>query len=72
MKKIDLSLPIKTSIVEGQEYVDRPVYKRQPVFCAKEPVEHPVLTHHKRVPLRWMKPDGKGGLVPLNNRVSQS
>ena len=22
------------------------------------------ISHYNRVPLRWMKPDGKGGLVP--------
>lgn len=24
----------------------------------------PILVHHERVRLRWMKPNGKGGLVP--------
>jgi hypothetical protein len=25
------------------------------------------ISHYERVELRWMKPDGKGGVVPRNN-----
>jgi len=27
-------------------------------------VKKPILADHERVKLRWMKPDGKGGLTP--------
>ena len=26
------------------------------------------LSHYERTPLRWMKPDGKGGLIPKGKR----
>jgi hypothetical protein len=49
---------------KGQPYVDERVMKSIPVFCAKEPTEGQVTSYVKRTPLRWMKPDGKGGFVP--------
>lgn len=66
--------PLKTSITrEGQGYVDDAVMLRPKpvsgvdVACAKafkRPLARPLLAGYERVPLRWMKPDGKGGLVP--------
>ena len=60
----------------GQRYVDEPKYltvepKGKPLQNAvarvfgsppKQPIR--ILTHHERVRLRWMKPDGHGGLMP--------
>ena len=62
----------------GQAYFDDPVYvlpkeeKTDPMKLAVQlacggalpEVKKPVLVGHERIPLRWMKPDGKGGLVP--------
>lgn len=63
--KLDLSLPIVTNVAtDGQPYVDEPVYKRVALFCAKEPIQHHTLTHYIRTPLRWMRPDRNGKLVP--------
>jgi hypothetical protein len=53
----------------GQKYVDSPVYtKPDPLkgsvaraFGRNVPA---INTGTERVQLRWMKPDGKGGLVP--------
>lgn len=56
--------PLRTTLEEGQAYVDEPVFKNVPVYCAKEPVMHPELRHYKRIPLRWMKPGTNGKLVP--------
>jgi hypothetical protein len=56
--------PIVTTVQDGQPYVDEPVRKKVPVFCAKEPMEALVLDHYRRVPLRWMKPGPDGKLVP--------
>ncbi len=67
--------PLKTTIShDGQRYVDEPITVKQksdPVelavegaFSAVPPRRRVVVTGHQRVRLRWMKPDGKGGLVP--------
>lgn len=58
------ALPIKTTLKEGESYVDEPALKTVSLLCGKEPIEHQQLSHYRRVPLRWMKPDGNGGLVP--------
>ena len=41
----------------------------------KKPADVPVvlpfideMSHYERTPLRWMKPDGKGGLTPCNTK----
>lgn len=56
--------PVRTVLEDGQSYVDSPVYGEVPVYCGKEPMTGKALRYFKRTPLRWMKPDGKGGLVP--------
>lgn len=61
--KLAPGLPIKTSLEFGDAYVDRPVFKDAPVYCAKEPLKVKRLDHYRREPLRWMKPVG-GKLVP--------
>jgi hypothetical protein len=61
----------------GQPYKDEPVYaevsRAKPLAlsiahaCGRRispRIEE--LTHYNRVQLRWMKPDGRGGLVPRN------
>lgn len=55
--------PIKTTLKEGDTYVDEPVMKTVPVYCGKEPLPGEVLSHYRRVPLKWMKPY-HGKLVP--------
>lgn len=58
---------------EGQRYFDQPIsiFPKRPTqvsaaishaFGATPP--SPIIVGHERVRLRWMKPDGKGGLVP--------
>jgi hypothetical protein len=63
---------------DGQSYYDEPVYaipKRETRDLIRDAVESafggpgyrprkPIVVGHERVRLRWMKPDGKGGLVP--------
>lgn len=63
---------------DGQAYYDDPVYvapKREQRDRLSEAVAEvyggpgwqpkaPIIVRHERVRLRWMKPDGKGGLVP--------
>jgi hypothetical protein len=67
-------LPLKTKIVEtGQTYVDEPIYR----YLLPKKLSHLVafifkrdlptirmLDHYEHTRLLWMKPDGKGGLVP--------
>jgi hypothetical protein len=64
----------------GQRYLDEPVHMEislaKPVALAVNMAYAKVprgpriqavirgISHYNRVPLRWMKPDGKGGLVP--------
>ena len=60
----------------GQRYVDEPKYLTvEPknkimqnavarAFGSKPLKDIRILTHYERVQLRWMKPDGHGGLVP--------
>jgi hypothetical protein len=55
--------PLRTSIKDGDPYIDKPVYKTIPVYCGKEPMVGRTLQHYKRTPLRWMKPVN-GKLVP--------
>ena len=64
------NLPILTKIEDGQPYVDEPVYTKpkkmrnaiRSVF--KLPLWPDILVAYNHVKLRWMKPDGNGGLVP--------
>lgn len=67
-----------TSILyEGQPFLDEPVRiypKVKPTIQASVEAAFnpngylqnfkPITVRHERVKLRWMKPDGKGGLVP--------
>jgi hypothetical protein len=70
--------PLLTSIErEGQPYVDEPVMvevsKVVPLslevarICGRKirPVID-TLSHYNHVRLHWMRPDGRGGLVPRN------
>lgn len=61
-------------VSEGQKYVDRPVVALpvlrsvlelsvSAAFGNEKPLT-PIVVRHERIRLRWMKPDGKGGLVP--------
>lgn len=65
--------PLRTTLVDGQSYVDEPVYvKPLPVpelerslgkaFGRPQPLT--ILVGHERVHLRWMRPDRNGKLVP--------
>lgn len=72
-----MSTDLKTTIKDGQRYVDEPVYvdpKREPfdvlrasVALAlggqKEPPKHSIVVRHERVRLRWLRPNGRGNLV---------
>ena len=61
---------------EGQPFVDDPVLVHpKPVnvpmlaavaeaFGVKPEIREPIVVNTERVRLRWMKPDGRGGLVP--------
>ena len=58
---------------EGQPYFDEPVYvkpkkitKMEHVFASLYQRKLPdvVKVGHTRIKLRWMKPDGRGGLIP--------
>ena len=65
---------LKTSVKkDGQEYVDEPVCARakrpsritaslMAAFGEREKTD--IVLGYERVRIRWMKPDGKGGLVP--------
>lgn len=65
---------MKTTIEEeGQPYVDEPMYAQPKVVSMIEKsvasasgrrLASPIFIGYERVYLRWMKPDGKGGLVP--------
>lgn len=50
----------KLSIEEGQQFVDEPVIEH--ILGGVKPISR--FAGFRRVPLRWMKPDGKGGLEP--------
>lgn len=67
---------IKESIErDGQSYIDEPIYAQpkdrtlvsllvEAAFNRGEVrLQRPVLLHHERVRLHWLKPDGKGGLI---------
>lgn len=56
--------PILTEVLDGQPYVDEPVIKIVEVFCGNEPMVGTILSHYRRVPLRWMKPGPDGKLIP--------
>ena len=69
-KRATSTLPILTEVKDGQPYVDEPVY-----VCAnklgeavrralKLPYLKRILVAYTYVKLRWMKPDGNGGVVP--------
>jgi hypothetical protein len=58
---------------DGQPYVDEPVYckplpvselDRHMAFIFNRKLPEPILVAYQKVNLRWMKLDGKGGLVP--------
>lgn len=58
---------------DGQSYVDDPVYAfpkmPTPVESAvaaafEREMPRPITVGHERVRLRWMKPDGHGGVIP--------
>ena len=67
-------------VQDGQRYVDDPVYKVigkvrpeldtelahsiAQIFKTRPPQRIEDLVGYNRTRLRWMKPDGKGGLVP--------
>ena len=60
----------------GQEYSDDPVYlkpkklsgiERALSVAFKRTPSLPLLARYDRVRLQWMKPDGNGGLRPVNN-----
>lgn len=67
----------ETVVKRGQKFVDDPVYimrKKEEVISKhvrralgdfSDP--EPLLVGHKRVGLRWMKPDGRGGIVPTKS-----
>jgi hypothetical protein len=67
---------IRTDIVfEGQAYVDEPRYQEvsspKPLAVAiakalhsRVPQKIEELSHYERTRLRWMEPDGSGGLIP--------
>lgn len=66
---------VKTTIQEsGQAYVDEPIMayleprgvsRSVSIAIGTRPAPRiPIVTGYDRVKLRWMKPDGKGGLVP--------
>ena len=77
-------MPITQVEKEGQRYVDEPVYVEPRVdknfilqasiaaIFSKQPMHFelpkPILVGHNRVRLRWMEPDGKGGLKPRGTR----
>lgn len=48
--------PVLRALAEGQLYIDEPVYKQAPVYCANEPMTGNVLRYYIRTPLRWIKP----------------
>lgn len=56
----------------GQPYYDKPVYAMERASVIEKSVRaafgragpRPILLRHERITLRWLKPDGKGGLVP--------
>lgn len=70
--------PITEVKREGQKFLDEPVYASPKpelitnialsvgaAFNEGRPrAPRRILLGHERVQLRWMKPDGKGGLVP--------
>jgi hypothetical protein len=79
-----MTTPIQTAIVrEGQRYYHEPIYQTmKPVAELVTPLANsiaamfgrrtPALIHevigHECIRLRWMKPDGKGGLAPKGER----
>lgn len=65
----------KTSIeFVGQDFIDEPIYalpKKEGAISRSvraafgdQTTVNPLLVGHERVKLRWMTPDGKGGLIP--------
>ena len=65
MKKIEG--PLSLELKQGDPYVDEPVFKDVPVYCAKEPVTTKLLNHYRRTPLIWKKP-----VRAVNNRTDSN
>lgn len=65
-----MSLPILTSIKDGQPYVDEPNYSNpkllgkiiRSTFGLNQLPS--IITSYNHVTLRWMRSDGNGGLIP--------
>ena len=68
------NLPILTEIKDGQPYVDEPVYNTLNPKKLRKAIQQAMRVHisqpikiliaYNHVKLRWMEPDGNGGLVP--------
>lgn len=67
--------PLRTTLVDGQPYVDDPVYvKPNPIPTLERalgaafgrPLPEPIMVGHERVRLRWMQIGADGKLVPRN------
>lgn len=78
-----MTTPIRTEITEGARYFDEPLYETHmprpdlitPVavglaeaFKSHMPTPIRELVGYQKVRLRWMEPDGNGGLVPKKKR----
>ena len=70
-----MSEPIKTNITHvGQPYVDEPAVYYDPLPISqldrhmavifKRKLPERIIAVYQKVNLRWMKPDGNGGLIP--------
>lgn len=70
--------PVTAITREGQKFFDEPVFIEHTVRTAiadavtrisrRRLPRIETLDHYERVPLRWMKPDGKGGIVPRGSK----
>lgn len=47
--------PLITSMFDGAPYIDEPVYVERPLYATVSPETHKVLSHYRRVPLKWMR-----------------
>lgn len=65
--------PLRTTLVDGQNYLDEPVYvkplpaselERSLSRAFGRPQLKPILVAYEHVRLRWMKPGRDGKLVP--------
>jgi hypothetical protein len=65
-----MTLITPDKLKDGDPYVDEPIVampKRLSTAVAvafRHRAPKPITVGHERVMLRWMKPDGNGGLVP--------